>query len=142
MRKKILFIILTAMVFASCGNYYGDENLGSGYFVWKDGRYASLVYNEDREDAEGGYTVIEENIIETKANEKCIIAKSVKYNNYKQRILSYWIIDKSKQLDMSKCKDQASCDAVLKPNLIKETDSLAFTKILKRQDIDLSFDGW
>ena len=77
MRKKILFIILTAMVFASCGNYYGDENLGSGYFVWKDGRYASLVYNEDREDAEGGYTVIEENIIETKANEKYIIAKSV-----------------------------------------------------------------
>lgn len=142
MRKKILFMVLTAMVFTSCGNFYGDEKLGSGYFVWKDGRYASLVYNEDREDADGGYTVIEENIIETKANEKYIIAKSVKYNNDKQRILSYWIIDKSKQLDMSKCKDQASCNAVLNSNLINETDSLAFTKILKRQDVDLSFDDW
>ena len=59
------------------------------------------VTAQDREDAEGGYTVIEENIIETKANEKYIIAKSVKYNNYKQRILSYWIIDKSKQLALA-----------------------------------------
>ncbi len=142
MYKKVLFIFLIVIYFLGCSSFYGDEQLGSGYFIWRDGRYASLVYNKDKKEADGGYTVIEENVIETKVNEKYIIVKSVKYNDKKQRVLSYWIIDKSKRLDFGKCKDQKSYNIVLKSNVIKKSDSLSFKKILKGQNIDLSFDSW
>ena len=141
MAKNLLSFLFVSLV-VGCNNFYGDESLGSGYFIWKEGSYASIGYTGTNNNSSIGYTVIEENVLEAKTNENYIIVKTVKYNKDQQKSLSYWVIDKSIKLDMSLCIDQSSCDILLLSNLTKEKDSLAFKKLLKHKNVSLSFDSW
>ncbi|PQJ16573.1 hypothetical protein BST99_13345 [Aureicoccus marinus] len=125
-----------------CENFYGDESLGSGYFLWKEGSYASIGYTGNNDNSSIGYTVIKENVLEAKKNENYIIVKTVMFNKDQQKNLSYWVIDKSIKLDMSLCTDQSSCDSLLLSNLTKEKDSLAFKMLLKDKNVNLSFNNW
>ncbi|WP_146106305.1 hypothetical protein [Aureicoccus marinus] len=140
--NKILSILLFACLLIGCENFYGDESLGSGYFLWKEGSYASIGYTGNNDNSSIGYTVIKENVLEAKKNENYIIVKTVMFNKDQQKNLSYWVIDKSIKLDMSLCTDQSSCDSLLLSNLTKEKDSLAFKMLLKDKNVNLSFNNW
>lgn len=136
---KIISFSLIISLTVSCSNFYGDENLGSGYFIWKDGRYKSIVYKSDESLSDGGYSVIEKNVLKAKSNESYLIVLTSDLQNTGEELHEYWLIDKTVLIDMDSCNDQASCDKLLKSNVTGPLDSLSFSKIIEKQNIHLVF---
>ena len=136
---KIIRFLLIMVFFISCSNFYGDEDLGNGYFLWKEGRYKKIVYNEDGTSGDGGYSVIKNNVINVKSNEHHIIVQTLDFEDSGQEVRKYWIIDKAVSINMDDCNNQESCDKTLKSNVTGPLDSLNFSKFIKKENIKLPF---
>lgn len=124
----------------SCSNFYGDKNLGNGYYLWEDGRYKSIIFSPEKVyKGEGGYSVIKENVKNVYFNDSYIIVKTSKFMDSETELIKFWMIDKMVSVDLNNCHDQASCDKLLKSNVMGPMDSISFYQKLKERNIRFKF---
>jgi len=116
----------------------GDKKLGEGYILSEDGKYTSIVKSTTKPYRGSGLEVIPPTVTKFKANKNYIIALSI---DIETKVRNYWIINKSITINLADCKDQASCDSVLRSNVEGPLDSVLFNKKLKENSIPLSFDN-
>lgn len=131
---------MIVLMMSSCSNFYGDKNLGSGYFLWQDGRYKEIVFSTEKVyKGEVIYNVIEENVSNVNFNDSYIIVKTSKFIDPKTELTKFWVIDKTVSINLNNCHDQASCDKLLKINVTGPMDSISFYQKLKKLNIGLKF---
>lgn len=140
--KILVFCVTIGISSCSTSKYYGDENLGAGYFLCKDGKYKSIDYSPDKNyKGDGGYAVIKENIKSINYNEYYIIILTSKYENITNEIKSYWIIDKAVPINITESKSQEDFNKLLKVGLTGPLDSLSFYQELEAKNINLKFEN-
>jgi hypothetical protein len=140
--KILVFCVIISISSCSTSKYYGDENLGAGYFLSKDGKYKSIDYSPDKKyKGDGGYAVIKENIKSINFNESYIIILTSKHENITNEIKNYWIIDKAVPINITEFKNQNEFNRLLKVGLTGPLDSLGFYHELKVKNINLKFEN-
>ena len=117
--------------------YWGDENLGNGYFLSKDGKYQEIIYNPNKKTPDGGNPITTDNVVSLNYNNNYIIFKTNKYVKPSTEIKEYWIIDKSIPITIKNYNNQNTTDSLLKVNLIGPFDSIRFYKLIKERNIGL-----
>lgn len=133
------------MVFVTCScstsKFYGDEKLGAGYFLYRNGRLKSINYTpDDNYKGEGvSYVVIKEQVKFFNYDESYIVAQTLRYEKPSNEIKEFWIIDKNVPINLNDFKNQDEFDKLLKVGLTGPLDSVEFYQQLKEQNIDLKF---
>ncbi len=130
-----IILLVFVLAFISCkmssvARLRGDKDLGNGYYLFEDGPFTSIVYNNSKQYKSTGLEVIPFEVTKTEVINNLVLAIRLNEDN---TVKSYWIIDKSIPIDINKCNDQNSCDSVLRSNVIGPVDSIAFyTEIANR----------
>ncbi len=139
MRKKLVIVIsfLFLFLYSFSSIFWGDKNLGKGYFLWRDGRYKAIVYNPNSNTPDGGNPITIDNVVSLNYNKNYIIFKTNKFIKPSTEIKEYWIIDKSIQITINDYNDQNITDSLLKVNLLGPLDSTRFYKLIKERNIGL-----
>lgn len=137
MRAQFWFLFMT-LFFSSCASLFNDvENLGSNYYLLKDG-FNDIIYSEDRDCAYRGegYALngAYENVTAYNKSKKYIIFRT-NSSRIKDTILAeYWVIDKEVSVDLERCRnsdaDTACHNKTLRAGLTGPFDSLTFYKRL------------
>lgn len=140
--KIFLFCVVFVACSCSTSNFYGDEKLGSGYFLYRNGRYKAIDYSSDKNyKGDGGYAVIKENVKFFNYNKSHIIIQTVRYEKLSKEVKEFWVIDKSVQISLKDFKNQDEFDKLLKIGLTGPLDSVQFYRLIQEKDIDLKFKG-
>jgi|JI6StandDraft_1071083.scaffolds.fasta_scaffold277839_2 hypothetical protein len=150
MKKLFLVtaIVLSVFLYKKCtwSSFYGDEDLGNGYVLWKDGGHQGITFSEEKPyTGNGGLDVISNHVQSIDYNNNYIIAKT----NYNTGHLSdstdyrikYWIIDKTIQIgydDFSVSSERIN-SKYIKSIVFQSDDSATFFNELKRRKIVLKF---
>jgi hypothetical protein len=139
--NKIFLLCLTCIVYScSTSTYFGDEKLGDGYFLCKDGKYKLIEYSPNENyKGDGGYTVISENVKKINFNKTHIIVLTLKYESPNNEIQNFWIIDKTIPVKITEIKDQDGFNKLLRVGLVGPLDSLDFYSQMKTKNINLKF---
>jgi len=132
----IYFILLfNSCKMSSVSRQRGDKDLGNGYYLFEDGPFTSIVYNNSPQYKSTGLEVIPFEVIKAKVVRNNIIAIRLNEDNI---VKSYWIIDRSISINLDDCNDQKSCDSVLRSNVLGPLDSITFYKEIANKDIILN----
>jgi hypothetical protein len=138
-----IFLFCVACVIYSCStsNFYGDEKLGVGYFLYKKGRYKSINYTPDENyKGEGvSYIVIKEQVKKINYNKAYIIVQTSRYEKPSNEVKEFWVIDKSVPINLKDFKNQEEFDELLKVGLTGPLDSVQFYRLIQEKNIDLRF---
>ena len=124
----------------STSSYFGDEKLGDGYYLCKDGRFKSIEFSPDENyKGDGGYPVISENVKKINFNSTHIIVLTSKYVSVNKEIRNFWIIDKTVPVKLTEYKNQEGFNKLLMVGLLGPLDSLDFYQIIRTKNINLKF---
>ena len=138
--KIFLFCVVCVAYSCSTSKFYGDEKLGAGYFLCKDGRYKSIDFSPDENyKGDGGYAVIKENVKFLNYNKSHIIIQTSRYEKPLNEVKEFWVIDKNIPINLKDFKNQDEFDKLLKVGLTGPLDSVEFYQQLKERNIDLKF---
>jgi len=133
---NLLILLIGFLMFNTCTYLSGDKNLGTGYYYAEDGSFSCIIYSTTKPYKGAGLGVIPYEVTKFTCNKKYIIAMTLDDNNV---VKSYWIIDKSKEINLHDCHDQKSCDSLLTSNVTGPIDSISFYNQLKERNISLKF---
>ena len=134
----ILLIIITTV--NSC-NFYGDVDLGNGYYLWRDGKCEEVVYRLNNKNRE--YPImcpIKMNVNSYYVNDTSIYIETLYYenkNNIIRKVNKFYII-KKKTLNIDKCDNQKQIDSLFKTIIVPIKDSISFYKILSDKGFELN----
>ena len=128
---------MTISVITLCGcNFYGDVNLGNGYFLWRDGGYREVIYCFFQEKDEGGYSLMHENVLSYSVSDSLIFIKTINANVEDSEAYDYFMI-KKKYLNIKDCENQHQIDSVFKTIIIPLKDSNTFYQLLSINKLSL-----
>jgi len=111
-----------------------DENLGHGYYLFKDGAFTCIVYTEDKIYKGTGSEIVPFEVTKYAVNNDYIIA--ISFDN-KNNVKNYWIIDTRIRVKLDNC-DFKGCDSLLHSNLSGPIDSISFYEEVKNRHIMLN----
>ena len=136
--KSINSIVLLALI-ASCNlpsksSQHGDIELGSGYYLFKDGPFTTIVYTKKKPYNSMGLPVLPYTVVESESNKRYIFAITLDDENVNK---SYWAIDKSIPINLNDCSDQVSCDSLLRSNVVGPIDSITFYHQFRDMNVKL-----
>lgn len=138
--RILLFCVACVTYSCSTSKFYGDEKLGAGYFLSKDGRYKAIDYSPDENyKGDGGYAVIKENVKSLNYNKSYIIVQTSRYEKPSNEVKEFWVIDKSVPINLKDFKNQDEFDKLLKVGLTGPLDSVQFYRLIQEKNIDLKF---
>ena len=139
--KRVLIIlnILVCVSLISCkmstvSKRRGDKDLGGGYYLFVNGPFTMIVYNDSPHYKSTGLPVIPYTVIESASNKRYIFAITLDDENVNK---SYWAIDKSIPINLNDCSDQVSCDSLLRSNVVGPIDSITFYHQFRDMNVKL-----
>lgn len=130
-------IMIIVIPFFSC-NFYGDINLGDGYYLWRDGQYREIVYRPLKNNDKGAYSLLHRNVYSYSVTDSTIFIKTLSFvdEDNDKEISEYYLI-KKKKLYLEECINQKQIDSIINTIVISIEDSTSFYRILEKNKLTL-----
>lgn len=127
---NLVIIVIIIATFSSC-NFYGDVNLGNGYYLgYYNSKYREISYTD--KNIEGFYPVVKKHVISYAVNDSVIFIKTSDY--IKEEIIVEFYIIKKDELDIEQCN---SADSLFNTITTLVKDSTIFHQILSDKGLSL-----
>ena len=137
MKSKTIVRLITSIILFLCGcNFYGDIDLGDGYYLWRDGRYKEISYRPSQGKNNQSYSLMHKNVSSYSFSDSAIFITSVRYLKNDKKSTEYYMIKKQKSL-LDECVNNNQINSIVNSIVIPVKDSASFYAILKRQQLQL-----